>query len=121
LFVVFILLSFYLAIWLYSNYTATKEYSDTTTKTALACSYFSFSLSKIEYSIGELSFDIESRVSEEKDAPKEMVIQIGSDDYELKLGQYFDFKQHVDVPIFVNDEFNIFPKGCQDYNKKKCS
>ena len=122
LFVVFILLAFYLAAWIYTNYTATKTYSEKTTKTVLECNFFSFAVSKIRYEELALSFEIKSLVTEQKNAPTNMSIKVEGLEYPLQIGEYLDFKQQVTLPdVVIADKFTIYPAGCEKYNKKECS
>ena len=122
LFVVFILLAFYLMVWIYNNYMTTKTYSEKTTETALECNLFSFAISKIRYEDVALSFEIESRVTEEKNAPRNMVIKVDGVEYPLQIGEYIDFRHQVSPQDrVIADKFTIYPEGCERYNSKECS
>ena len=117
LFALFIFLAFFIGSRIYLIYTESKSTSLQTTKSVLDCT-FNFYLRNMQYDGNILLFDLET--SDEK-LLNNLTIESGGQVRDIELGRFVLYTQRVRIEgITIEDQFFVFPTGCEELNKKEC-
>lgn len=118
LFALFVTIAMILGARTYNIYASSKSSTEKTMKDTMQCA-FSFGITNMAYSNGELKFDLKTS---DQDLLKRLTIVGNNDIKEIEVGSYINMRKTMNVgAISMGDSFTVYPSGCEEQNKKVCS
>ncbi|MBI4738326.1 hypothetical protein HY772_01975 [Candidatus Woesearchaeota archaeon] len=121
LFGIFVMLGVILGGWLYSMYTTNIGFTNKATTSALRCGDYSFTVESIAFDPAKkvLSFTITNSLGDRFDS---IVVESGQAKHTVNLTELVQADtETVSIPLEIEREVLIYPRGCRENNAKRFS
>ncbi len=116
-FIIFVLVGAFIIVRIAVIYRGTTGYANVTTKPAIECAGYMYSITNIDYSDGQLSFMLENKEYSDYEIDK-IIITTNETMEEVNVDLIRGGEKQIAVEMAIDREFSVFPKGCQIYAKE---